>query len=371
MELEEEMRNGIYVAKLARFFSPKSVKRIYNLQFKHSDNINFFFAAMRDVGVPEIFFFETTDLYEKKNFPKVIYCIHALSHVLASNGLAPSIQNLVGHLSFTNDQIKATQQSLEASGASIPQFRNIENALAAAKIAKQIQALVRRKLKQIKYETRMNHFRDNIGAITKIQSLWREKQIRSAYQNFDVDGYEMDEEVENLRLKVAQKIAENASIEAELAETETKIALLIKNRLSIEEVYHQSITCGPSTTTTSAYFKKLKKSATLGRPQVAFEDSSTLFTMKILDKETRHRSNEPGSKEIEKIILEIFGCAQTCYEEYLLLNVLKQSINLQVSHVSALDDFWKINPSFIKLGVQCSRTEAQKSRNPFDSFFAH
>ncbi|KAJ3352358.1 hypothetical protein HDU83_008123 [Entophlyctis luteolus] len=165
----------------------------------------------------------------------------------------------------------------------------------------------------------------------------------------------MDEEVENLRLKVAQKIAENASIEAELAETETKIALLIKNRLSIEEVYHQSITCGPSTTTTSAYFKKLKKSATLGRPQVAFEDSSTLFTMKILDKETRHRSNEPGSKEIEKIILEIFGCAQTCYEEYLLLNVLKQSINLQVSHVSALDDFWKINPSFIKLGVQCSR----------------
>ena len=68
------------------------------LDFRHSDNINHFFRFVREVGLPEVnalgvcndgeididtvqgFIFELTDLYEKKNFPKVIYCIHALRH---------------------------------------------------------------------------------------------------------------------------------------------------------------------------------------------------------------------------------------------------------------------------------------------------
>ncbi|KAJ3064475.1 hypothetical protein HDU99_004449, partial [Rhizoclosmatium hyalinum] len=137
-ELEEEMRNGIVVAQLAKSFHPESVKKIFEnrskLQFKHSDNINYLFNAMKAVGLPEVvvFFFETTDLYEKKNFPKVVYCIHALSHLLAKKGLSPAINNLVGKLTFTEDQIEATQQSLEASGVAMPQFGNVENALAKA-----------------------------------------------------------------------------------------------------------------------------------------------------------------------------------------------------------------------------------------------
>lgn len=34
-----------------------------------------------DMLIPQGFIFELTDLYEKKNFPKVIYCIHALRYV--------------------------------------------------------------------------------------------------------------------------------------------------------------------------------------------------------------------------------------------------------------------------------------------------
>ncbi|KAI9354864.1 hypothetical protein DFJ73DRAFT_795084 [Zopfochytrium polystomum] len=133
--LEEELRNGIALAKLARSFSPKSVKRIFEdrtkLQFRHSDNINCLFAAMKEAGLPSVFFFELTDLYEKKNIPKVIYCIHALSHVLAKKGLAPEINNLVGKLEFTEEQLDATKQSLEQSGVQMPHFGNLEVALAA------------------------------------------------------------------------------------------------------------------------------------------------------------------------------------------------------------------------------------------------
>ncbi|KAF8970765.1 hypothetical protein BGZ52_010424, partial [Haplosporangium bisporale] len=85
---------------------------------------------MRKLKLPEIFIFELTDLYDKKNIPKVIYCIHALSHMLASRGVAPNIKNLVGELQFTDAEIHATRQGLDAAGISMPSFGNIGSALA-------------------------------------------------------------------------------------------------------------------------------------------------------------------------------------------------------------------------------------------------
>lgn len=92
------------------------------------------------------FIFELTDLYEKKNFPKVIYCIHALryvhhladlcrthfgySHLLARRGLAQRIGNLIGHLQFTDDQLQQTQKGLTDSGVAMPNFGNIGRELA-------------------------------------------------------------------------------------------------------------------------------------------------------------------------------------------------------------------------------------------------
>jgi hypothetical protein len=58
-KLEEELRNGISLAQLAKEFQPKLVRRIYQdktkLVFKHSDNINYFFNAIRTEGLPEVF----------------------------------------------------------------------------------------------------------------------------------------------------------------------------------------------------------------------------------------------------------------------------------------------------------------------------
>lgn len=44
---------------------------------------------------------ETTDVYDKKNMPRVIYCIHALSSHLFKLGKAPQIQDLYGKVTFT------------------------------------------------------------------------------------------------------------------------------------------------------------------------------------------------------------------------------------------------------------------------------
>ncbi|PWW79155.1 hypothetical protein C7212DRAFT_288230 [Tuber magnatum] len=129
VELEEALRDGVTLAKLVRVFAPELVPRIFEakkLQFRHSDNIDRFFKFLKRVELPEIFIFELTDLYNKKNIPKVIYCLHALSYLLIRLGLTDnSIGNLVGKLEFTEAEIQNTQRGLDMAGVSLPSFRGV------------------------------------------------------------------------------------------------------------------------------------------------------------------------------------------------------------------------------------------------------
>ncbi|XP_058395446.1 ras GTPase-activating-like protein IQGAP3 isoform X4 [Diceros bicornis minor] len=113
VELEESLRNGVLLAKLGHCFAPSVVplKKIYDveqlryqatgLHFRHTDNINFWLSAIAHIGLPSTFFPETTDIYDKKNMPRVVYCIHALSLFLFQLGLAPQIHDLYGKVKFT------------------------------------------------------------------------------------------------------------------------------------------------------------------------------------------------------------------------------------------------------------------------------
>ncbi|WAR63374.1 hypothetical protein PtB15_18B458 [Puccinia triticina] len=131
-EFEQTLRDGVILARLARRFRGREhVPRIFihpKLQYRHSDNINYFFQFVRFVRLPELFIFELVDLYNAKNLPKVIYCIHVLSHLLAKRGMAERIGNLVGKLQFSNDQLEQTNAGLV--GKSMPNFGDINKELA-------------------------------------------------------------------------------------------------------------------------------------------------------------------------------------------------------------------------------------------------
>ncbi|XP_061762318.1 ras GTPase-activating-like protein IQGAP2 [Nerophis ophidion] len=141
-ELEEGLRNGVYLGKLANFFAPKmvSVKRIYDkdqarykskgLHFRHTDNTVQWLRAMESVGLPKIFYPETTDVYDRKNMPKVVYCIHALSLYLYKLGIAPQIQDLLGKVAFTEEEISNMRSELEKYGIQMPAFSKIGGILA-------------------------------------------------------------------------------------------------------------------------------------------------------------------------------------------------------------------------------------------------
>uniref|UniRef100_A0A3B5PYU6 IQ motif containing GTPase activating protein 2 n=1 Tax=Xiphophorus maculatus TaxID=8083 RepID=A0A3B5PYU6_XIPMA len=141
-ELEEGLRNGVYLGKLANFFAPKlvSAKKIYDrdqarykskgLHFRHTDNTVQWLRAMESVGLPKIFYPETTDVYDRKNMPKVVYCIHALSLYLYKLGIAPQIQDLLGKVAFTEEEISNMRSELEKYGIQMPAFSKIGGILA-------------------------------------------------------------------------------------------------------------------------------------------------------------------------------------------------------------------------------------------------
>ncbi|KAJ8287966.1 hypothetical protein COCON_G00006250 [Conger conger] len=141
-ELEEGLRNGVLLAKLGHCFAPKVVplKKIYDLDqgrykanglhFRHTDNINHWRNAMVEVGLPTMFQPETTDIYDKKNMPRTVYCIHALSLYLFRLGLAPQIHDLCGKVKFTEEEINNMKRELDKYGIQMPAFSKIGGILA-------------------------------------------------------------------------------------------------------------------------------------------------------------------------------------------------------------------------------------------------
>lgn len=127
--LEEALRDGVTLAEVVEALYPERRVRIFRhpkLQARHWDNIAQFFRFLIDIELPELFRFELTDLYEKKNIPKVIYCIHALSWLLYRKGVVDfRIGNLVGQLEFEDHELEEMQKGLDKAGISMPSFGNM------------------------------------------------------------------------------------------------------------------------------------------------------------------------------------------------------------------------------------------------------
>ncbi|KAI8623751.1 hypothetical protein F5Y19DRAFT_348953 [Xylariaceae sp. FL1651] len=129
VELEEALRDGVTLAEVVEALNPNRRYRVFRhprLQARHWDNVATFFRYLDEVEMPDLFRFELIDLYEKKNIPKVIYCIHALSWLLFRKGIVDfRIGNLVGQLEFEHHELEATQKGLDKLGVNMPSFGNM------------------------------------------------------------------------------------------------------------------------------------------------------------------------------------------------------------------------------------------------------
>lgn len=173
VELEEALRNGITLAELVQVFYPDQQLKIVRdpkLKFKYTDNIVLFFRFCEEIGLPELFRFELIDLYEKKNIPKVIYCIHALSWLLYRKGMVDfRIGNLVGQLEFEHHELEQTQRGLDKAGISMPSFAGMGASFGAEPEPEPVETEEERIERELHHEE---------GAIVELQGQLRGALVR-------------------------------------------------------------------------------------------------------------------------------------------------------------------------------------------------
>ena len=111
------LRNGVYLARVTQVINPALAPTIVpagnKVQFKHTQNVNAFFALLDEVGVPESFRFELADLYNKKNLPQVFETLHMLISLLNKKwpGRTPELKELSGKVKFTKEDIWSCRRS--------------------------------------------------------------------------------------------------------------------------------------------------------------------------------------------------------------------------------------------------------------------
>ncbi|PGH05510.1 hypothetical protein AJ80_08331 [Polytolypa hystricis UAMH7299] len=215
VQLEEALRDGVTLAEVVQVLYPHRTFRIFRspkLQYRHSDNIALFSQFLDEVEMPDVFRFELIDLYEKKNIPKVIHCIHALSWLLFKKGIVDfRIGNLVGQLEFEHHELEKMQRGLDKSGVQMPSFSGMGASFGAEpepepepepveteeeRINRELlenenaicdlQAQVRGALLRIKLGEMMQALWDNEGMLVDIQSKIRGEWARQIF-NYRLD----------------------------------------------------------------------------------------------------------------------------------------------------------------------------------------
>lgn len=211
VELEEALRDGVTLAEVVESIQGRALRifRDPKLQWRHSNNYAHFFKFLSDVELPDLFRFELVDLYEKKNIPKVIHCIHALSWLLFRKGMVDfRIGNLVGKLQFEDHELEAMQKGLDKSGVSMPNFSGMSAKFAVEPepepveseedridrelseneaIILDFQAQIRGALVRIRLGNMMQHLWDNEELIVDLQSRIRGDWARQiAYYRLDM-----------------------------------------------------------------------------------------------------------------------------------------------------------------------------------------
>eukprot|EP00004_Rigifila_ramosa_P010066 TRINITY_DN21858_c0_g1_i1.p1 TRINITY_DN21858_c0_g1~~TRINITY_DN21858_c0_g1_i1.p1 ORF type:complete len:194 (-),score=44.86 TRINITY_DN21858_c0_g1_i1:37-618(-) len=115
-DTQEALKSGEHLCNLINAIQPGSVKKVNTstMAFKCLENLDMFINACKAYGVKDTDLFQPVDLYENKNMPLVIQCIHALGAKAGANGFSPSIGVKLAEANarqFTEEQLAASRNA--------------------------------------------------------------------------------------------------------------------------------------------------------------------------------------------------------------------------------------------------------------------
>lgn len=259
-------------------------------------------------------------------------------------------------------------------------------------VATLLQALLRGAQFRIGFRAKLKYFQNNLNKVVKIQALFRAKEKRDQYRQLTLgtnvsvgtiknfvhllDDSEADfqEEirVERLRKKVVESIRDNQALENEIAELDTKIALVVQNAKSLEEVMQSRRTFG-NDNAASARARSL-----LAAHRDPFSGSNTAdhdarkklelyqqlfyliqthgeYLSRLFVVLSREGASEKDRRFVERSALNLFGYGQSRREEYLLLKLFQVSIREEVAAAATLRDVALGHPLYLNVAIQYVR----------------
>ena len=225
-----------------------------------------------------------------------------------------------------------------------------------------LQSLIRGFLARRRLYIRTSFIHRNVDKVVTVQSLWRGRVERQMYdrlltgidvdvptiQNYvhlldDTDAdYQRQIHTENLRNEVVQLVRENQSLETEVKELDTKIALILKNKMTFEELARAKHTHaqshgqgGREDGTFSHYGNRdpFTSGAHLDRASQRklelFEhlfftlQTKGVYLSRLLYALSRNEADEKDRRLVESVTLILFGFGHERREEYLFHRLLQ------------------------------------------------
>lgn len=115
----DSLKDGVLLCHLVNKIRPGLIPRIQTspMPFKQMENITSFLRACRTIGVAEFDLFETVDLFELKNVPLVVKCVHALGRAVQKHVPEFDGPTLGAKIATTNKRSFSPAQMKEAAAA--------------------------------------------------------------------------------------------------------------------------------------------------------------------------------------------------------------------------------------------------------------
>lgn len=182
--------------------------------------------------------------------------------------------------------------------------------------------------------------------------------LNSLLSSFTVrkDNENLMAQINEMRERLVRQIRDNTATEQEVRNLERKIQLLINNRLKIEEVLN----------TKSKFGRKKKVMLTNEQSEGNIDRKDKLAKYSnlfyLLQTQPEYLSQalylvpaEKMDKFLETVILTLFGYAFSPREEYLILNLFKITLKLEISQSARLGSFLNENPVLPKMVMTYGR----------------
>lgn len=227
-----------------------------------------------------------------------------------------------------------------------------------------LQAMLRGVLQRRRFNAKIRHYRENLDKVIQIQSLFRAKETREQYRqltlgkNVTVDtiknfvhlldnseaDFQEEIKIERLRQEVVKRIRENQALESHVDDLDVKIALVVQNVKSFEELIkarrkhgaenaalhaarasvlaaHGDPFAGPSTLDHAA-----KRKLELYQQLFYLLQTKPDYLSGLFIRITSDQSLEKNRKLVERVTLTLFGYGQDRREDYLLLKLFQVSL---------------------------------------------